>query len=115
MKIVKKGEEQGVEVHEEGSVEYKTKTQEPQVNQAKMPYEQLENIAHQLSEQVQVWMKRAKDNEVGAVFQRLNYLFKVVTLSNDCVFNTDFVGKCVEEIEEIMYPSTEELEEESKN
>lgn len=115
MKIVKKGEEQRVEVREEERSEHKTNVQEHQTNQAKMPYEQLENIAHQLSEQVQVWMKRAKDNEVGAVFQRLNYLFKVVSLSNDRVFSTDFVYKCIEEIEDIMFPSTEELEEESKN
>ena len=49
-------------------------------------------------------MKKAQENELGAIFQRLDYLFKrVVSLSSDCVFPTDFVERCAQEIEDTMF------------
>ena len=66
----------------------------------KMSYEQLENIAHQLSEQnKQLYMKLQATN-MSNMFKRLDYLFKVV--ENGHMFKQDFLEKCIAEIEEIM-------------
>ena len=66
----------------------------------KMSYEQLENIAHQLSEQnKQLYMKLQAAN-MSNMFKRLDYLFKVV--ENGHMFKQDFLEKCITEIEEIM-------------
>lgn len=76
----------------------------------KMSYEQLENVAHQLSEQAkQLYMKLQAAN-MSNIFKRLDYLFKV--LENEHMFRQDFVDKCVSEIEELMSvpEETEEAE-----
>ena len=66
----------------------------------KMSYEQLENIAHQLSEQAkQLYMKLQAAN-MSNMFKRLGYLFKVV--ENGHMFKQDFLEKCIAEIEELM-------------
>ena len=66
----------------------------------KMSYEQLENVAHQLSEQAkQLYMKLQAAN-MSNMFKRLDYLFKVV--ENGHMFKQDFLDKCINEIEEIM-------------
>ena len=66
----------------------------------KMSYEQLENVAHQLSEQAkQLYMKLQAAN-MSNMFKRLDYLFKVV--ENGHMFKQDFLEKCITEIEEIM-------------
>jgi hypothetical protein len=77
----------------------------------KMSYEQLENIAHQLSEQVkQLYMKLQAAN-MGNMFKRLDYLFKVVESGH--MFKQDFLEKCIAEIEELM-TVPEEVEEDNK-
>ena len=77
----------------------------------KMSYEQLENIAHQLSEQAkQLYMKLQAAN-MGNMFKRLDYLFKVV--ENGHMFKQDFLEKCIAEIEELM-TVPEETEEDNK-
>lgn len=77
----------------------------------KMSYEQLENIAHQLSEQAkQLYMKLQAAN-MGNMFKRLDYLFKVV--ENGHMFKQYFLEKCIAEIEEIM-TVPEETEEDNK-
>lgn len=66
----------------------------------KLSYEQLENVAHQLSEQSkQLYMKLQAAN-MSNMFKRLDYLFKVV--ENGHMFKQDFLEKCIAEIEEIM-------------
>ena len=66
----------------------------------KMSYEQLENVAHQLSEQSrQLYMKLQAAN-MNNVFKRLDYLFKVIENGN--MFSKDFLGKCINEVEELM-------------
>lgn len=77
----------------------------------KMSYEQLENVAHQLSEQAkQLYMKLQAAN-ISNMFKRLDYLFKVV--ENGHMFKQDFLEKCITEIEEIM-TVPEETEEDDK-
>ena len=76
----------------------------------KMSYEQLENVAHQLSEQAkQLYMKLQAAN-MSNMFKRLDYLFKVV--ENGHMFKQDFLEKCIAEIEELM--TVPEVEEDNK-
>ena len=76
----------------------------------KMSYEQLENVAHQLSEQAkQLYMKLQAAN-MSNMFKRLDYLFKVV--ENGHIFKQNFFEKCIAEIEELM--TVPEVEEENK-
>ena len=85
-----------------------TKDERPE----KLSYEQLENVAHQLSEQTkQLYMKLQAAN-MSNMFKRLDYLFKVV--ENGHMFKQDFLEKCVAEIEEIMtVPEETDKEEET--
>ena len=77
----------------------------------KMSYEQLENVAHQLSEQAkQLYMKLQAAN-MSNMFKRLDYLFKVV--ENGHMFKQDFLEKCIAEIEELM-TVPEEIKEDDK-
>ena len=77
----------------------------------KMSYEQLENIAHQLSEQAkQLYMKLQAAN-MSNMFKRLDYLFKIV--ENGHMFKQDYLEKCIAEIEELM-TVPEESEEDNK-
>ena len=85
-----------------------TKDERPE----KLSYEQLENVAHQLSEQTkQLYMKLQAAN-MSNMFKRLDYLFKVV--ENGYMFKQDFLEKCIAEIEEIMtVPEETDKEEET--
>ena len=79
----------------------------------KMSYEQLENIAHQLSEQAkQLYMKLQVAN-MSNIFKRLDYLFKVV--ENGYIFQQDFLEKCIAEIEELLTVPEEDNKEETSN
>ena len=66
----------------------------------KLSYEQLEQVATQLSQQVQNLYAKLQEAEVSNMLSRLNFLFKVV--ENDSKFPAEFVKKCVEEIVDIM-------------
>lgn len=75
----------------------------------KLSYEQLENIAHQLSEQAKQLYAKLQEANMTNVFKRLDYLFKVV--ENAHAFSEEFVAKCVAEIEDLMtMPESEETE-----
>ena len=72
----------------------------------KMSYEQLENIAHQLSEQAKQLYMKLQDANMNNIFKRLDYLFKV--MENGHMFKQDFLDKCMVEIEELMTVPEEE-------
>lgn len=73
--------------------------QQPQ-ERRKLSYEELENVAKQLSEQNrQLYVKLQEMNTVN-LFKRLDYLFKV--LEDNVHFRKEFVDKCAKEIEEII-------------
>ena len=72
----------------------------------KMSYEQLENVAHQLSEQAKQLYMKLQDANMNNIFKRLDYLFKVV--ENGHMFKQDFLDKCIVEIEELMTVPEEE-------
>jgi len=66
----------------------------------KLSYEQLENIAHQLSEQnKQMYMQLQQMNTTN-LFKRLDYLFKVLEYS--AFFSKEFIENCTQEIENMI-------------
>ena len=82
--------------------ENKNKQEEPK----KLTYEQLYNVAHQLSNQnVDLRQKLSEANLIN-MFKRLDYLFKVLEMYK--MFDDKFVNNCTKEIVEFMTPSDEE-------
>ena len=103
-----------MEENKEAKVVEMMPTQEKPMKPEKMSYEQLENIAHQLSEQAKQLYARLQDANMTNMFKRLDYLFKVV--ENAHAFNEAFVSKCVMEIEELMtVPESEKEVNEKKS
>ena len=79
----------------------KENMEKPEVKEnEKMSYEQLENVAHQLSEQVRQLYVKLQEANLENMFKRLDYLFRVV--ENAHSFSVDFVNKCTSEIESLM-------------
>ena len=84
-------------------VEMKPQVKRPE----KMSYDQLESVAHQLSEQNRQMFAKIQELNMANVFKRLDYLFKVI--ENGHMFKQDFFEKCIAEIESIMtVPEQEE-------
>lgn len=88
-------------------VEMKPQVKRPE----KMSYDQLESVAHQLSEQNRQMFAKIQELNMANVFKRLDYLFKVV--ENGHMFNQDFFEKCIAEIESIMTVPEQEEEPET--
>ena len=88
-------------------VETKPQVQRPE----KMSYDQLESVAHQLSEQNRQMFAKIQELNMVNMFKRLDYLFKVV--ENGHMFKQDFLEKCVAEIESIMTVPEQEEEPET--
>ena len=84
-------------------VEMKPQMQRPE----KISYEQLESVAHQLSEQNRQLFAKLQELNMTNVFKRLDYLFKVI--ENGHMFKQDFLEKCIAEVESLMtVPEQEE-------
>lgn len=66
----------------------------------KMSYEELENIAHQLSEQSRVLIQKLQDANMTNAFKRLDYLFKVIDMAH--MFEEEFVTECVNEVKGLI-------------
>ena len=66
----------------------------------KFTYEELENIAGNLSSQVQQLTARLQEANMFNVFRRLDYCFKVI--ENASAFNPDFINVIVTEVEAAM-------------
>ena len=79
----------------------------------KFSYEQLEVIARQLSEQNNQLIAKIKELQMGNVFKRIDYLFKI--LENAHMFEEAFVTNCSKEIEEFMTIPNKELPEEESD
>lgn len=80
-------------------MEEKVKVQTPEQSK-QLNYEELKNIAGQLQQQNMQLRRALNDLNYKNVFERLNYLFKVMEFSH--MFSDEFVGKCVVEIESLM-------------
>ena len=91
-------------------MEEKSKTVEMKPTQKKsekLTYEQLENVAHQLSEQNRQLFAKLQELNMASIFKRLDYLFKVI--ENGHMFKQDFLEKCIAEVESLMtVPEQEE-------
>lgn len=68
--------------------------------QQKLTYEQVNGACNQLWQQNKQLAARNRELESFAMNKRLDYLFKVLELSNQ--FSSDFVGNCASEIEQAM-------------
>lgn len=68
--------------------------------QQKLTYEQLNDACNQLWQQNKQLVARNRELENFAMNKRLDYLFKVLELSNQ--FSSDFVVNCASEIEQAM-------------
>lgn len=92
-----------MEEQKKNVVEMKPQVQRPE----KMSYEQLENVAHQLSEQNRQLFAKLQELNMASIFKRLDYLFKVI--ENGHMFKQDFLEKCIAEVESLMtVPEQEE-------
>lgn len=80
-------------------MEEKVKAQAPE-QPKQLSYEELRNIAGQLQQQNMQLRRALNDLNYKNMFERLNYLFKVMEFSY--VFSDEFVDKCVTEIESLM-------------
>lgn len=78
----------------------------------KISYEQLEQVAHQLSEQTRQLYSQLQKSNLENMFKRLDYLFKVVELNKH--FSMDFYKMCVNEIENLMTIPEEKDTEDNK-
>lgn len=66
----------------------------------KLSYEELENVAHQLSDQSRELYNKLQEANMTNILKRLEYLFKVI--ENNTVFPKEFTDKCIDEIINIM-------------
>lgn len=88
-------------------VEMKPQVQRPE----KMSYDQLESVAHQLSEQNRQMFAKLQELNMVNMFKRLDYLFKVI--ENGHMFKQDFLEKCIAEVESLMTVPEQEEEPET--
>ena len=75
----------------------------------KLTYEQLENVAHQLSEQSRQLYQRLQEVNMENTFKRLDFLFKVVDSTAD--FPKTFIDNGKAEIVSLMTIPDEETSE----
>jgi hypothetical protein len=75
----------------------------------KMSYEELENVARQLSEQTRQLYTKLQEMNMVNMFKRLDYLFKVAEFSH--MFNSEFVTTCTQEIQDLLTVPEEKQEE----
>lgn len=82
-----------------------------QTERKKLTYEQLNDACNQLWQQNKQLIERNRELEQYAMNKRMDYLFKVLELSNS--FSSDFIINCASEIEEVMTIS-QDLEEQKE-
>jgi len=79
----------------------------------KMSYEQLENIAHQLSEQNRNMYAKLQELQGNMMLKRLDFLFRV--LENEKMFPDEYIDSVVDEIREsLTIPDKEDNESETE-
>lgn len=85
-------------------------------DQKKLTYEQLNGVCNKLYQENQYLKGQLQQaSETIGLFNRLDYLFKVVALAtkqSEYHFSSDFIISCYQEIEEAMTPPAKEEEKE---
>ena len=74
-----------------------------------LSYEELKNVAGQLSQQNQQLNMMLQHANMTNMFKRMDYLFKVLELKQ--CFDPEFIIACSDEIKELMTPPVENEEE----
>ena len=74
-----------------------------------LSYEELKNVAGQLSQQNQQLNMMLQQANMTNMFKRMDYLFKVLELKQ--CFDPEFIIACSDEIQELMTPPVENEEE----
>lgn len=74
-----------------------------------LSYEELKNVAGQLSQQNQQLNMMLQQANMTNMFKRMDYLFKVLELKQ--CFDSEFIIVCSDEIKELMTPPVENEEE----
>lgn len=64
----------------------------------RISYEQLNNIAMQLSEHNRKLAQQLKDRDYGIQIKRIDWLLSIIGMSDK--FSTEFIIRCIEEIEQ---------------
>ena len=82
--------------------------EENKKEQKKRSYEELQNVAGQLSQQNQQLNMMIQQANMTNMFKRLDYLFKVLEFK-EC-FDSEFVITCSEEIKSMINPEEESEE-----
>ena len=86
--------------------ENKEKTVKLKPENRKLSYEELNDMAMQLSQQNQQLYAQLQRVNMNNMFRRLDYLFEVV--KNGAMFSPEFLDNCIQEIEETMTITEEE-------
>lgn len=76
--------------------------------QSELTKEQLKDMADKLFNENR-WLRQQNQqmNQALMSFERLDYLLRVISIANDCKnysFDTDFVQKCIDEVQKAMTP-----------
>ena len=86
----------------------------------KLSYNDLENVTRQISAQLDAAVKENKrlkeiiqQSQMANMFTQLEFMFKVVENYN--AFDSDFVQKCINVIQNIMLNNSEEDKQEEKH
>ena len=74
-----------------------------------LSYEELKNVAGELSQQNQQLNMMLQQANMTNMFKRMDYLFKVLELKQ--CFDSEFIIACSDEIKELMTPPVENEEE----
>ena len=80
--------------------ENKEKTVKLESENRKLSYEELNDMARQLSQQNQQLYAQLQRVNMNNMFRRLDYLFEVV--KNGAMFSPEFLDNCVQEIKESL-------------
>lgn len=102
--------------NQEKKVEEKKKDNEVK----KLSYRDLENVTRQISAQLDAAVKENKrlkealqQAQMANLFTQMEFMFKVVENYN--AFDSEFVQKCIDAIQNIMLNNPEEKKQEEKN
>lgn len=68
---------------------------------SKLTYDQLKNIAHQLSNKAKELAEELQRVNINNAFKRLDYLIKVIELS-DKIKDSEFTNECIDELKDLM-------------
>lgn len=74
----------------------------PEGEKRKLTYDELVQLANQLSESYRNLMEKFREQQMNNVFTRLNYLFQIVRYSSE--FEPELLDKALKEIQDLMFP-----------